>query len=57
MDLPLVATVTVPLRFVVLPRSQVAAHRLGAIRRDWALSTAASLLVLAPVVAVGSTLV
>jgi len=40
---------------VVLPRSQVAAQRLGAIRRDWAVSAAAYLLVLVPVVAVGST--
>jgi hypothetical protein len=42
---------------VVLPRSQVAAQRLGAIRRDWALSAAAYLLVLVPVVAAGSRLV
>jgi hypothetical protein len=42
---------------VVLPRSQVAAQRLGAIRRDWAVSAAAYLLVLVPLVAVGTTLV
>ena len=42
---------------VVLPRSRVAAQRLGTIRRDWALSAAAYLLVLVPIVAVGSTLV
>lgn len=42
---------------VVLPRSQVAAQRVGAIRRDWALSAAAYLAVLVPLVAVGTTLV
>jgi hypothetical protein len=42
---------------VVLPRSQVAAQRVGAIRRDWALAAAGYLLVLVPLVAVGTTLV
>lgn len=37
---------------VVLPRSQVSAARVGAIRRDWAVSAAAYLLVLVPVVTV-----
>jgi hypothetical protein len=35
----------------------VASQRLDAIRRDWALSAAAYLLVLVPLVAVGTTLV
>jgi uncharacterized membrane protein YdcZ (DUF606 family) len=39
---------------VVLPRSRVAADRVGAIRRDWALSAAAYLVVLVPLVAVAS---
>ncbi|WP_136589283.1 hypothetical protein [Salinigranum halophilum] len=42
---------------VVLPRSQIAGQRLGPVRRDWALSAAAYLLVLVPLVALGSTLV
>jgi hypothetical protein len=42
---------------VVLPRSQVAADRVAAIRRDWAVAAAAYLLVLVPVVAVGGRLV
>jgi hypothetical protein len=42
---------------VVLPRSMVASQRLDAIRRDWALSAAAYLLVLVPLVAVGTMLV
>ncbi|WP_152042673.1 hypothetical protein [Salinigranum salinum] len=42
---------------VVLPRSTVASHRLGAIRRDWALSAAGYLLVLVPLVTLGSALV
>ena len=37
---------------VVLPRSLVSAARVGAIRRDWAVSAAAYLLVLVPVVTV-----
>ncbi|MFB6255458.1 MAG: hypothetical protein ABEH58_01820 [Haloplanus sp.] len=37
---------------VVLPRSRVPAARVGAIRRDWAVSAAAYLLVLVPVVTV-----
>ncbi len=36
---------------VVLPRSLVAAERVPAIRRDWALSAAAYLVVLVPIVA------
>jgi hypothetical protein len=39
---------------VVLPRSRVAPGRVGAIRRDWALSAATYLVVLVPVVALGS---
>lgn len=39
---------------VVLPRSRVAGQRLGAIRRDWAVSAAAYLLVLVPVVHLAS---
>jgi hypothetical protein len=35
---------------VVLPRSLVAADRVGAVRRDWAVSAAAYLVVLVPVV-------
>jgi hypothetical protein len=38
---------------VVLPRSALPAQRLGAVRRDWALSAAAYLLVLVPLVAAG----
>jgi hypothetical protein len=41
---------------VVLPRSQVAAQRLGTIRRDWAISAAVYLVVLVPVVSIGSQL-
>jgi len=37
---------------VVLPRSRVSAARVGAIRRDWAVSAGAYLLVLVPVVTV-----
>ena len=41
---------------VVLPRSLVAADRVGAVRRDWAVSAAAYLVVLVPVVTlVGGT--
>lgn len=40
---------------VVLPRSRVASDRVGPIRRDWALSAAAYLAVLVPVVALAST--
>ncbi|WP_336338520.1 hypothetical protein [Haloarcula brevis] len=43
--------------FVVLPRSRLPSVRLAAIRRDWAISAAAYLLVLVPLVAVGSRLV
>jgi len=39
---------------VVLPRSRVATSRVATIRRDWALSAAAYLLVLVPVIAAGS---
>jgi hypothetical protein len=39
---------------VVLPRSLVSTDRVGAIRRDWAVSAAAYLAVLVPVVAVAS---
>jgi hypothetical protein len=39
---------------VVLPRSAIAAQRVGAVRRDWALSALAYLLVLVPIVAVGT---
>ena len=42
---------------VVLPRSAVASQRLGGIRRDWTLSAAVYLLVLVPLVVVGTTLV
>lgn len=42
---------------VVLPRSKIADGRVGAVRRDWALSAAAYVLVLVPIVAVGSRLV
>ena len=42
---------------VVLPRSRVDDSRLGAIRRDWSLAAAAYLVVLVPLVAVGSQLV
>jgi hypothetical protein len=41
---------------VVLPRSRVAPGRIGAVRRDWALSAATYLVVLVPVVALGSGL-
>lgn len=41
---------------VVLPQSLVAGQRVGAIRRDWALSAAAYLVVLVPLVAVASGL-
>ncbi len=41
---------------VVLPRSSLARQRLGAVRRDWALSAAGYLAVLVPLVAAGSTL-
>jgi hypothetical protein len=41
---------------VVLPRSQLARQRVGATRRDWALSAAAYLLVLVPLVFAGTTL-
>jgi hypothetical protein len=43
--------------FVVLPRSRLPSVRLADIRRDWAISAAAYLLVLVPLVAVGSRLV
>ena len=39
---------------VVLPRSRVSAARVGAIRRDWAVSAGAYLLVLVPVVTVAT---
>jgi hypothetical protein len=42
---------------VVLPRSLVSAARVGAIRRDWAVSAAAYLLVLVPVVTVATAAV
>lgn len=42
---------------VVLPRSTLADHRVGLVRRDWALSAAVYLLVLVPIVAIGSALV
>lgn len=42
---------------VVLPRSALAKQRLAAVRRDWALSAAAYLVVLVPVVVVGSSVV
>ncbi len=41
---------------VVLPRSRAPPGRVGQIRRDWALSAAAYLLVLVPLVALGSRL-
>lgn len=41
---------------VVLPRSQVAAGRVGAIRRDWAVSAATYLVVLVPLVTLASRL-
>lgn len=41
---------------VVLPRVDLPAQRLRQVRRDWALSAAAYLVVLVPVVAVGSSL-
>lgn len=41
---------------VVLPRSRLASVRLADIRRDWAISAAAYLLVLVPLVALGSRL-
>lgn len=41
---------------VVLPRSLVAGERVGAIRRDWAVSAAAYLVVLVPFVAAASRL-
>ena len=41
---------------VVLPQSRVAPDRLGAVRRDWAVSAAVYLAVLVPVVFVGSQL-
>jgi len=41
---------------VVLPRSRVEPGRVGTVRRDWAASAAAYLLVVVPVVHVGSTL-
>ncbi|MDS0222780.1 hypothetical protein NDI54_15645 [Haloarcula sp. S1AR25-5A] len=43
--------------FVVLPRSRLASARVAAIRRDWAISAAAYLLVLVPLVALGSRFV
>ena len=43
--------------FVVLPRSRLASVRMADIRRDWAISAAAYLLVLVPLVALGSRLV
>jgi hypothetical protein len=39
---------------VVLPRSLVGDERVGTIRRDWAISAAAYLLVAVPIVAVGA---
>jgi hypothetical protein len=42
---------------VVLPRSRIGDHRLPLVRRDWALSAAAYLLVLVPLVAVGTRFV
>ncbi len=42
---------------VVLPRSRIADGRRSLVRRDWALSAAAYLLVLVPLVAVGVALV
>jgi hypothetical protein len=42
---------------VVLPRSLAPSSRVGRIRRDWALSAAAYLLVLVPVVTLGSRLI
>jgi len=42
---------------VVLPRSQLPAQRVGVVRRDWAVSAAAYLAVLVPIVAAGSTVV
>lgn len=41
---------------VVLPRSQVEIERVGTIRRDWTTAAAAYLLVVVPVVHVGSAL-
>ncbi|AEM59424.1 hypothetical protein HISP_19630 (plasmid) [Haloarcula hispanica N601] len=43
--------------FVVLPRSRLPSARIAAIRRDWAISAAAYLVVLVPLVALGSRLV
>jgi len=43
--------------FVVLPRSRLASVRIADIRRDWAISAAVYLLVLVPLVALGSRLV
>jgi hypothetical protein len=42
---------------VVLPRSRLPSARIADIRRDWAISAAAYLLVLVPLVALGSRLV
>jgi len=42
---------------VVLPRSRLPSARIADIRRDWAISAAAYLLVLVPLVAFGSRLV
>lgn len=41
---------------VVLPRSRVPPDRVGLIRRDWAVSAAAYLFVMVPLVAIGSRL-
>jgi len=43
--------------FVVLPRSRLPSARMADIRRDWAISAAAYLLVLVPLVALGSRIV
>lgn len=43
--------------FVVLPRSRLPSARMVDIRRDWAISAAAYLLVLVPLVALGSRFV
>ncbi|KAA9395975.1 hypothetical protein Har1130_17340 [Haloarcula sp. CBA1130] len=43
--------------FVVLPRSRLPSTRMADIRRDWAISAAAYLLVLVPLVALGSRVV
>lgn len=43
--------------FVVLPRSRLPSARMADIRRDWAISAAAYLLVLVPLVALGSRFV